>query len=103
MRRVGRGGRRVVLRRSVVVLAGAVVAAAPAQAALTWDPNGAAAGAGGSGVWDTSSPQWFDGLDWIAWNNAAPQQAVFVAPAGTVSLNAASLNTAAGIALSAGY
>src|SRR5437868_6441659 len=102
-----RGAR--VHRRTNSCCAAAVAAAAlvggatSANAALTWDPNGAAAGAGGSGVWDAIAPNWFDGTNWINWNNAAPTQAVFTAPAGTVTLNGGSIDAAAGISLGAGY
>ena len=72
-------------------------------ALATWDPNGAAAGVAGSGSWDGTLANWFDGTNWVAWDNAAPSQAVFLAPAGTVTLNGGSINASAGIALASGY
>jgi fibronectin-binding autotransporter adhesin len=57
------------------------VAASPAvaQQDLSW--------AGGSGNWDTTSPLWFNGTTFQAWDNTAPpDNAIFGAPAGNITL-----------------
>ena len=45
---------------------------ASAQQNLTWDANGAAAGTGGTGTWDTNviNLTWFNGMTFQSWNNA---------------------------------
>ena len=68
-------------------------------ATLSWDPNLTGSAAGGTGVWDTANPQWFDGLGNVNWNNTTPDIAILAGTAGTVSLGEAitagtlSLNT----------
>ncbi|HEY5807044.1 MAG TPA: autotransporter-associated beta strand repeat-containing protein, partial [Povalibacter sp.] len=52
---------------------------------LNWDANGATAGSGGTGAWDTTAPRWFNGT-YQAWNNSALSDAVFSSTAGTVTL-----------------
>ena len=53
------------------------VSPAQAQANRTWDVNGATAGTGGTGTWDTTSLIWFNGATFQAWNNAAFDNGVF--------------------------
>src|ERR1700688_448713 len=48
---------------------------AHAQANLTWDVNGAAAGTGGTGTWDTTSAFWNNGT--AIWNNLNFDNATF--------------------------
>ena len=66
-----------------------------AQAALAatpyaWDPNGPAAGTGGSGFWNTTDPSWTtDGTTFVPWPTAGLDNvAVFGGTGGTVTLNA---------------
>ena len=87
-----------------------LVCLAPLQeagaATVSWDPNGAATGTGGSGVWDATSLRWLNGTTLGAWNNALFDDAVFGtatagAPAGynvtlAGTINARSLNFAGG-------
>jgi fibronectin-binding autotransporter adhesin len=68
-------------RRTVPILAGAILSLyAPLQAmALTWDSD-ANAGDGatdGSGTWNTSLLNWFDGVGDIAWPNTLLDAAIF--------------------------
>jgi len=69
-------------------------------ATLYWDPNGAAAGLGGSGTWDHTSAFWTtdpSGLTGhVVWNDAGNDTAVFAGTAGTVSINAAEPGVSAG-------
>ncbi|SHL71248.1 fibronectin-binding autotransporter adhesin [Nitrosospira sp. Nsp11] len=58
-----------------------------AQQNLTLDASGAAAGAGGTGSWDTSSPSWFNGTTFQAWHNLASDNAIFDGTAGSVTLD----------------
>ncbi|HEU5137468.1 MAG TPA: autotransporter-associated beta strand repeat-containing protein [Steroidobacteraceae bacterium] len=53
---------------------------------LQWDANGATAGSGGTGTWDTTASRWFNGSTYQAWNNGALNDAVFASTAGTVTL-----------------
>ncbi|WP_421522021.1 autotransporter outer membrane beta-barrel domain-containing protein [Ochrobactrum quorumnocens] len=58
---------------------------------LYWDPNGAAAGIGGTGSWNLTGAMWntsADGLSApsVAWNNTEHDTAVFAGTAGTVTL-----------------
>ena len=59
---------------------------AHAQTNQTWDVNGAAAGTGGSGTWDTTALIWFNGSTFQAWNNVAFDNGVFGGTAGTVTV-----------------
>ena len=59
---------------------------AQAQQNLSWDINGASAGTGGTGIWNTTSPFWFNGATFQTWNNAAFDNAVFAGTAGNVTL-----------------
>src|SRR5690349_5764380 len=68
--------------------------ALPAHAALTWDPNGPAAGIGGSGTWDTTTANWLtDTGTYSTWtpNAPSPNIANFPAGGGTVSLGGGSI------------
>ncbi|MEY4445497.1 MAG: hypothetical protein RL444_610 [Verrucomicrobiota bacterium] len=77
-------------------LLGVGVSKAPqAKAAnLYWDSDATAAGnnisngtgLGGAGTWDTSSLEWFNGTDNVAWSNSALDIAFFTGTAGTVTL-----------------
>ncbi|WP_159462722.1 autotransporter outer membrane beta-barrel domain-containing protein [Nitrosovibrio sp. Nv4] len=59
-----------------------------AQQDLTWDANEAGTGTGGSGTWDTSSLNWFNGTSFQAWKNPTFDNAVFKGTPGIVTLNA---------------
>ncbi|HEY2414903.1 MAG TPA: autotransporter-associated beta strand repeat-containing protein [Pirellulaceae bacterium] len=68
------------------------IASAPAAFpinALYWDPNHthAATGSGGSGTWNTTAANWFNGTTDVAWNNANNDTAIFAGSAGTVALS----------------
>ena len=72
---------------AVVCAAGSVARAAT----YTWDVNGSAAGTGGAGNWDNSSPFWTpDGSTYTAWPNASggTTTALFGGTAGIVTLAA---------------
>ncbi|MEX1180228.1 MAG: autotransporter-associated beta strand repeat-containing protein, partial [Cucumibacter sp.] len=56
---------------------------------MQWDANGAAAGAGGAGTWNTTTALWFNGASFQAWSNPALDDAVFAGTAGTVTLGGA--------------
>ena len=72
----------------LVILLASLLPAQPvqAQANLTWDANGAAAGTGGSGTWDTSSSIWFISPVFQVWNNVTFDNATFAGTAGTVTV-----------------
>ena len=55
---------------------------------LYWDPSQTASGtgSGGTGTWDTSTANWFNGTSDVAWTNAYDPVAVFAGSAGTVTL-----------------
>lgn len=53
---------------------------------LTWDSNGATAGSGGTGTWNTTSTTWFNGATYQAWNNASLDNAIFAGTAGNITL-----------------
>ncbi|WP_241392802.1 autotransporter-associated beta strand repeat-containing protein [Pseudomonas chlororaphis] len=58
--------------------------AQPAKAEdLTWVPSGPQ----GSGIWDTTTGQWFDGTVTRPWSNLAGDSATFGGPSGTVVLS----------------
>src|ERR1700754_1582123 len=78
--------RRLLLGTTAVAL---VLAVAPEarSAALQWAANGATAGSGGTGAWNTSSSFWFNGSTYQTWSNAAGNDAVFGGTAGTVTLS----------------
>ncbi len=61
----------------------------PAVAAdLDWDANGVLPVSGGTGAWNTTSPLWYNGATFQAWNNATLDNALFGASAGNVTLAA---------------
>ncbi len=87
--------RRLILAGSILSLVGLTVTVK--SATYYWDADGNAvnnsvsfsgAGLGGSGVWDTTTPLWWDGTAAIdqAWSNTNNDTAVFTGTAGTVSL-----------------
>src|SRR5436190_9568772 len=76
-------------RRSLGSICATAVAALTVQAllvptalaqSLTWG----ATGAGGSGAWDTTTPNWFDGSAAVLWSQRT--SAIFGGAAGTVTL-----------------
>src|ERR1051326_1249006 len=97
------------MRLAVIALAALLVLphAALAQTNLTWDANGAAAGTGGTGTWDTATALWFNGTAFVPWTNVAFDNAIFGGTAGTVTVTGTltihniTFNTA-GYTLSAG-
>ncbi|MFO1484003.1 MAG: autotransporter-associated beta strand repeat-containing protein [Verrucomicrobiaceae bacterium] len=68
--------------------------AQPLQAAtFYWDPDGTSAGniidgtgLGGSGTWDTTTTNWWDTTNDVAWPNSLFDTAVFTGASGTVTL-----------------
>ena len=76
-------------------LAGAAAVCLAAQTALaatpyTWDPNGAAAGTGGTGFWNTTDLSWTtNNTTFVPWPSTGTDNlAVFGGTGGTVTLNA---------------
>ncbi len=69
-------------------IVGILAAADPAaaQTNLTWDPNGAAAGTGGTGTWNTTTARWFNGAAHVPWSAVNFDNAIFDGTAGTVTL-----------------
>jgi autotransporter-associated beta strand protein len=67
---------------------GACTASEVDAASLQWDNNGLLPVNGGTGSWNTAAALWFNGATFQAWNNAALDDAVFGATAGTVTLAA---------------
>ena len=71
-------------------LAGLVLLALPAavqaQQDRTWDANGAAAGTGGAGTWNTSALVWRDSAGLRVWDNSLLDNAIFGGTVGTVTL-----------------
>jgi fibronectin-binding autotransporter adhesin len=63
-------------------------AAGANSTSLQWDNNGVLPVNGGTGAWNTTSAFWFDGATFQTWSNAALDDAVFGATAGTVTLAA---------------
>ncbi|MCM3878652.1 MAG: autotransporter-associated beta strand repeat-containing protein, partial [Vicinamibacterales bacterium] len=75
-------------RRVLFALLVVLVFARPgfSQQTLTWDANGATAGTGGTGTWNTTLVLWDNGGVLQTWNNAGGDNAVFGGTAGTVTL-----------------
>jgi autotransporter-associated beta strand protein len=75
------------LRAAVAAVLGFGVANV-SGATLTWDADAAGAGTGGAGSWDTTSPNWFDGIGYVTWPNANPNSdtALFPATGGVITL-----------------
>lgn len=76
---------------SRAILGALIIIVAPpsivvAQQNLSWDVNGATAGTGGTGAWNTTSPFWSNGVAFQVWNNATLDNAIFAGAAGTVTL-----------------
>jgi fibronectin-binding autotransporter adhesin len=71
---------RVILVAMIVAAAALVAGAARAQT-LTWG----ATGGGGTGPWDTSTANWFDGSGPVLWTQGS--SAIFGGTAGTVTLS----------------
>ena len=61
-------------------------AAVQAQQDKTWDANGAVAGTGGTGTWNTSTLTWRDSVGLTAWDNSLLDSAIFGGTVGTVTL-----------------
>src|SRR5262245_25916328 len=80
------GSRRKALALAVAsLLAGKSLCAAT----LSWDPDGAGPNVGGTGAWNTSSAFWTaNGVNFVTWSNANPDNAIFDGTAGVVSLGA---------------
>jgi fibronectin-binding autotransporter adhesin len=84
---------------SVAALCGALLAGAGKAATYFWDADGSStgnsllgAGLGGSGTWDTSTPNWWNGATAdLAWPNLVSpgDTAIFGGSAGTVTLGSA--------------
>ena len=65
---------------------------AAAQTDRNWDVNGTAVNSGGTGTWDTSTPNWSPNSDGVSgpyapWVNASIDNAIFGGTAGTVTLS----------------
>jgi hypothetical protein len=71
---------------------------AMAQTTLTWG----AGGAGGSGTWNGSNTNWYNGSSNVAWSGST-NNAVFAGTAGTVSLGANNLTANSLLFNTAGY
>ena len=76
------------MNRSFFITAAFAILAIAPQAAdaqnLGWSPTGE--NSGGSGTWDTSSMDWFDGTVTLPWDNARGFSANFGGAAGTVTV-----------------
>ena len=82
-----RRGCRVVACVAALALACAAIAPpAGAQTVLTWDPNGATEGVGGSGTWNTTDLSWVGGSGTVAWPGTLRNTAVFAGTSGTVTV-----------------
>src|SRR5688500_8810013 len=69
--------------RLIIAVGATLAAALPATALdLTWDPDGALPLAGGTGLWNTTSPFWTAdaGATFTNWTNTPPDNAIFNAP-----------------------
>ena len=79
----------------LVALAAIAVTTTPADAqVLTWDPNGASAGTGGNGSWDTTSLYWTGTSGTRAWptTSSTSNDALFAGTSGTVTVQAGGVN-----------
>lgn len=77
----------------------AVLVTASSTHALDWGVGGA----GGNGTWDTSTLNWWDGANNVAWPNNATAAGVFGAASGTVSIAAGGVSGNAFTFNTAGY
>ncbi len=80
--------RQLLLRVSATAVFCIGAAAGASSTALQWDNNGVLPVNGGTGAWNTTSAFWFNGAAFQTWSNAALDDAVFGATAGTVTLAA---------------
>lgn len=72
-----------VLLSALVLVSGRRASGQSSPPQLAWGVSGA----GGSGTWDTTTTNWFDGTNYVPWTNG--DAAVFGGTAGTVSINGA--------------
>ncbi len=74
-----------------------VACSAPASAAtLTWDPNTTTAGAqDGSGTWNTTDANWFDGANDVVWPNTTDTAVFGAGTIGTYSVTLGTVNVGA--------
>ena len=77
----------------VLALVGAAPAAQAQDATRYWDANGATAGLGGAGAWNTTSQFWSESSGgtvgpYHAWNNGGVDNAIFAGTGGVVTLGA---------------
>jgi len=82
-------GQRAIKKLAVSLMAVAGLAAAEAQNTLNWDP-GITGGSGGSGAWNLTTVDWFNGSADVPWADSLTSPtntAVFDGNAGTVTLN----------------
>lgn len=99
---------RLRVARWAVALAYAAATLSGPQAALgatvTWDADTGTGGAqDGSGIWDTSNPNWWTGSANSTWNNATPDSAVFGAGgAGAYTVTLGEAITAGQVTFNAG-
>ena len=78
---------KLVVRVAIVLVCGlGMPSRVDAQQTMTWDPNGATAGTGGSGTWETTSAIWFNGTSFVPWTNGTLDIALFGGTAGTVTV-----------------
>ena len=72
---------------AVLLVAGAACPAL-AQSAVTWSGVAPAASGtvGGTGTWNTSGQNWWNGTSGVAWSNSGNDTAVFAGTSGTVTL-----------------
>jgi fibronectin-binding autotransporter adhesin len=63
-----------------------LITPAAAQQTRTWDANGATAGTGGTGTWNTTLVLWDNAGSLQSWNNGGVDNAIFGGTAGTVTL-----------------
>ena len=75
--------RRLLLATAVALMLGERVSVVHAQTTLTWG----ATGGGGTGTWDTSASNWFNGSTAVPWTQG--DSAIFGGTAGTVTLGTA--------------
>ncbi|MEP4077265.1 beta strand repeat-containing protein [Haloferula sp.] len=67
-------------RRNLFLARGAAliaVLAMNANAQLTWDPTLSGGTTGGSGTWDTTATNWWNGASNVAWDNTGDMEALF--------------------------
>ena len=84
------GSRRRVARAVAAAVATTAALRTASATTYAWDANGAAAGTGGAGTWDLTSPLWTTdgGASYTNWSNGAANLATFGGTGGTVTLAA---------------